>query len=194
MKPIDPTPLEPNDLRPNRPAPPRPASSRFPKGTSGNPKGRPRGSRNRATLLIESLLQERAESLTLKVIELAEAGDSLALRICMDRLLPVQKDRPIDLPLGPVETLPQIRSALSTIVQSIGDGCLTPTAGETVAQVLHLQSEVVTSAELAPRVAQLEEQIAALQDQNRPGNSGPAEVVEILRADRTPRKDEPDAA
>jgi hypothetical protein len=35
-------------------------------GSSGNPNGRPRGSRNRATLLIEDLLDGRARALTEK--------------------------------------------------------------------------------------------------------------------------------
>lgn len=159
-------------------------SGRFPKGISGNPDGRPRGSRNKATLLMERLLQEESENLTLKLIEMAKAGDSLAMRLCMDRLLPAQKDRPIQLPLGPVETLPQIRSGISTVVQAISDGSITPTAGETVANVLHLQSNVLTSAELGPRVEQLEEQLAALQ--NQAVSSGAADVTQVLRADRQP--------
>jgi len=160
-------------------------SGRFPKGTSGNPQGRPRGSRNKATLLMENLLQGEAEALTRKLIEMAKAGDPLAMRLCMDRLLPAQKDRPIELPLGPVETLPQIRSGISTVVQAISNGSITPTAGETVAQVLHLQSEVITSAELAPRLEQLEANVATLQNQTT--NCGAAaEVTQILRADSHP--------
>jgi len=171
---------------------PKHPSGRFRKGASGNPQGRPRGSRNKITLLMESLLQEEAGDLTRKVIEMAKAGDSLAMRICMDRLLPAQKDRPIDLPLGPVETLPQIRAGLSTVVQAISDGSITPTAGETLANVLHLQTEVVSSAELAPRVEQLEEQLAALQ--NQPARSKAADVTPILRAHRQPAEAEREAA
>ena len=35
----------------------------FQKGESGNPAGRPRGARNRATLLMESLLADDAEAM-----------------------------------------------------------------------------------------------------------------------------------
>ena len=157
-------------------------SGRFSKGASGNPKGRPLGSRNKTTLFMESLLQEEAEAITRKLIEKAKAGDPLALKLCLERLLPAQKDRPIDLPLGRADTVPAIRSAISAVVQAIGDGSITPTAGETVAQVLHLQSEVLASAELAPRLEQLEEQLAALQNQTT-GSGSPAEVTQILSAD-----------
>jgi hypothetical protein len=141
-------------------------SGRFSKGTSGNPAGRPRGSRNRSTVLVEALLQEEAEPLTRKLIEMAKEGDPIAMRLCMDRLSPARKDRTIDLPRGPVETLPQIRSGMSTVVQAIGDGSITPAEGETVANVLTLQSNVVTNTEIVPRLEQLEEQVATLQKQN----------------------------
>ena len=62
-------------------------SGHFSKGTSGNPAGRPPGSRDRATLLMESLLEGEAEQLTRKAIELALAGDIATLRLCLERLI-----------------------------------------------------------------------------------------------------------
>ena len=67
----------------------------FPKGQSGNPAGKPPGTRNRATQLAERLLDGEAEDLTRMVIGLAKAGDTTALKLCLDRLLPPRKDRPI---------------------------------------------------------------------------------------------------
>jgi uncharacterized protein DUF5681 len=43
----------------------------FKPGQSGNPKDRPKGARNRATIAAESLLDGEAEALTRKAIELA---------------------------------------------------------------------------------------------------------------------------
>ena len=60
--------------------------SRFQKGRSGNPNGRPKGSRNAATLAIEVLLDGQAQALTQKAIELALAGDPVALRLCLERM------------------------------------------------------------------------------------------------------------
>ena len=53
----------------------------FQPGQSGNPKGKPKGARNRAPLAAEVLLDGEAEALTRKAIELALAGDTVALRI-----------------------------------------------------------------------------------------------------------------
>ena len=48
----------------------------FEKGQSGNPNGRPQGSRNRATLAAEVLLEGEAEKLTRKAVKMALNGDT----------------------------------------------------------------------------------------------------------------------
>ena len=69
----------------------------FEKGASGNPSGRPRGSRNATTLALEVLLDGQAQALTQKAIDLALTGDIPALRLCLDRILPLRKDRLVSL-------------------------------------------------------------------------------------------------
>jgi hypothetical protein len=56
----------------------------FQKGQSGNPAGRPRGSRNKTTVLLQNLLEGEAEEIARKAIEMAKAGDMGAIRVCMD--------------------------------------------------------------------------------------------------------------
>ena len=62
------------------------SDTRFEPGQSGNPSGRPRGSRNATTLALEALLDGQAEALTQKAIDLALTGDMAALRLCLDRI------------------------------------------------------------------------------------------------------------
>src|SRR5262245_5811090 len=71
----------------------------FEKGESGNPAGRPPGIRDKRVAM-RDLLIPHAEALVAKVVEMAKAGDSTALRICIDRLIPPvkAKDDPIRLP------------------------------------------------------------------------------------------------
>ena len=45
----------------------------FELGKSGNPKGRPKGARNRATILAEALLDHEAEAITRKLVDKALA-------------------------------------------------------------------------------------------------------------------------
>ena len=62
--------------------------------SAGN-SGRPKGSRNKATIAIESLLQGQAEALTQTAVTITLEGDSIALQLCMERIAPTPKDQPI---------------------------------------------------------------------------------------------------
>lgn len=73
----------------------RDQAGRWRKGASGNKAGKPRGTRHKATLAAETLLEGEAEALSRKAIELALAGDVSALRLCLDRIVPPRKDRPV---------------------------------------------------------------------------------------------------
>jgi hypothetical protein len=61
----------------------------FRKGQSGNPAGRPPGSRNRATSMVQNLREGAAENIAKRAAQLAEEGNVAAIRICMNRLSPV---------------------------------------------------------------------------------------------------------
>jgi hypothetical protein len=76
----------------------------FRKGVSGNPDGRPSGSRNKTTIAVENLLDGEAEALTRKAIELAKRGDMAALSLCLERIAPPRKDRPVAFALPAIDT------------------------------------------------------------------------------------------
>jgi Family of unknown function (DUF5681) len=99
---------------------------RFQKGQSGNPEGRRPGSRNTATLLIEQLLGDATKDITEKAIELAKAGDSTALRLCMDRIVPARKDRHIAFKLPKLEKPEDAVAAAAAIVEAVAGAELTP--------------------------------------------------------------------
>src|SRR5262249_52318163 len=67
----------------------------FRAGQSGNPNGRPKGSRNKTTVLVEALLDAESEAITRKLLEKALDGDMAAMRLCVERLLPLRRDRPV---------------------------------------------------------------------------------------------------
>ena len=75
---------------------------RFQKGQSGNLNDRPKGARNAATVAYETLLDGQAEALTQTLIEMALARDPTALRLCIERILPPRKDRPVSFALPPI--------------------------------------------------------------------------------------------
>ena len=129
---------------------------RFQKGFSGNPAGRPPGSRNSSTMLVESLLEQEAEPLTLKLIERAKEGEMSAMRLCMERLMPVRKDRSVDISLPPSETMQQIFVAIGQVFAAITQGDITPAEGESLTNVLLAQKEAIVKADLERRIEELE--------------------------------------
>jgi hypothetical protein len=104
----------------------RDAQGRWRKGASGNPAGRPRGARNQATRMAEALLDAAAASLTEKAIEKALAGDAIALRFCLARLLAPRRHPSVELDLPPLDTAKDVTAAIAAVVKAAADGVIAP--------------------------------------------------------------------
>ena len=63
----------------------------FKRGVSGNPAGKPCGTRHKATKAALNLLDGESEALTRKAVELALEGNVIALRLCLERIAPAFK-------------------------------------------------------------------------------------------------------
>jgi hypothetical protein len=132
----------------------------FQKGQSGNPAGRPRGALNRATVLAQTLLSERAESIAGKVIELAERGDMTALRVCMDRLVPVIKHQPIAVELPRIEKPADSVEAAASIAAAVAAGELTATEAAELAKLVDVYVRALDSKGFDERLSKLENEIS----------------------------------
>jgi len=109
---------------------------RFKPGHSGNPNGRPKGSLNATTLAAQALLDGEAEILARKAIELAKGGDLAALRLCIDRLVPPRKDRPVPFDLPKIESARDAANAISAVLTAVSTGDLTPAEASDVTRLL----------------------------------------------------------
>jgi Family of unknown function (DUF5681) len=98
----------------------------FVKGQSGCPAGKPKGARHRTTLAAEALLDGEAEALTRKVIELALSGDSTALRLCLDRILPPRRERPVSFIPPTLESAGDAVGAMAAIIAAVAAGEISP--------------------------------------------------------------------
>jgi hypothetical protein len=128
----------------------------FVKGQSGNPNGRPRGSRNATTLALESLLDGEAEALTRKAVEMGLAGDITALRLCLDRILPPRKDRPVAFALPPINNAQDAIKVSSSVLEAVAAGELTPADAGEISKLLDAWIKVLETSELAKRLERLE--------------------------------------
>jgi hypothetical protein len=128
----------------------------FQKGESGNPAGRPRGSLNRTTVLMQSLLEANAEAIARKTIDLATGGDLTAIRICFDRLVPARKHEPIALDLPRLDTAADTVTAASTIVAAVAAGELAPSEAADIAKAVDIYVRALATQEFEERLAKLE--------------------------------------
>ena len=101
----------------------------FKKGQSGNPTGRPQGSRNKSTMAAESLLAGQAEAITQAAVDAALSGDPVALKLCLERIVPMRKNRiEVDLPaMTDGSELPQVSTA---ILEAVANGQLSVPEGQ----------------------------------------------------------------
>src|SRR5919206_3816898 len=106
------------DIVPQSPPKPqyRPRGKPWQKGQSGNPAGRRRGSRNKATIMAALYLDGEAEGLVRKAVEMAYAGDPLALRLCLERTIAPRRDRPEPFRMPRVETAADPAPAMAAVM------------------------------------------------------------------------------
>src|SRR4051812_41800808 len=130
--------------------------TRFKPGQSGNPAGKAKGTRHRATLAAEALLDGEAEALTRKAVELAKSGDTVALRLCLDRILPARKDRHIPFSLPKLQTGADAVQATAALVQAVAAGELTPSEAAELSKLVESFSKAVELFDLEQRLEALE--------------------------------------
>ena len=129
----------------------------FKPGQSGNPHGRPKGARNRATVVAEQLLDGEADTLTRKAIDLAKQGDTTALRLCIERILPPRKDRPVSFEMPHIEAVADGVKATAAIASAIAEGELSPMEAAELIKVVDGYTRAVETADLAARLTRLEQ-------------------------------------
>jgi hypothetical protein len=115
----------------------RTKSGRFAPGHSGNPAGRPKGARNRATLAAEAILAENAEGLAERLVADGLAGDGQALRFLVGRCLPAATGRPIALDVAPGRE-GDFLHVHGLVVRAMADGEITPQEALAASRVLAL--------------------------------------------------------
>jgi hypothetical protein len=126
-------------------------------GQSGNLKGRPKGARNKTTLAVEALLDGEAEAITRKAIEKAKDGDMTAIRLCLDRLAPPVKDRPVSFHLPEIKMAEDASAASGAILQAVSNGEVTPSEAGDLVRLLDSFTTTLVATELERRIAALED-------------------------------------
>jgi hypothetical protein len=141
-------------------------------GQSGNPAGRPRGARNKKTIALEALLDGESEALMQKMIGMAKVGDDLAMRLCMERMLAPQRERPVPLHLPRIESEADARRASAEVIAALGEGEITPKEAEHLMRAIAGAAVIMQSSEIAARLQRIEQRLA-----ERPALAAPRQLV-----------------
>lgn len=115
------------------------------------------GSRHKVTLAIESLLEGEAEKLTRKCVEMAMAGDTTAMKLCLERLLPARKDRPVQLQIPEIEGVQDLPKATVALLEAVAAGELVPAEAGEVAKLVEVHRRTVETVEIEGRLRRVEE-------------------------------------
>jgi hypothetical protein len=135
----------------------KPRGRPFVRGNSANPNGRPKGARNAATVAAETLLDGEAAALTRKAVELALEGDMAALRLCLERVLPPRRDRPVVFQMPALATAADALTASVALVEAVSSGEVTPAEAGEIGSLIHAHVKLFEVAELERRIVALEQ-------------------------------------
>lgn len=139
---------------------------RFQPGESGNPQGRTQGSRNKASIILDGLLQEQAEAILKKAINLALKGDPHMIRALLDKLIPNRKDSPVKIRLPTASGAKDLPTITAAILKATGSGKLTPSEAAALSRIIDSHKSALELFEMETRLQELERQIGG--EKNEP--------------------------
>lgn len=130
--------------------------TRFPPGTSGNPAGKKKGCRNKATIIAEEMLDGEAGEIFKIAIQKAKDGDVAMVKFCGDKILPSRKSRPIKIDLPEIKTAEGIDDAQNKIMINVANGQITPDEGTALSGMLESRRKTLETVEMEKRLEELE--------------------------------------
>lgn len=123
----------------------KPRGRPFAKGESGNPRGKPKGCRNRAGILLDAITDGDLAAIITTLITQAKAGDLAAIKILLDRLVPAPRARAVALKLPSLAdgSGRSKAAALAAVVDAMAAGQIDPSEAEVIAGLVETTAEAM---------------------------------------------------
>lgn len=130
-------------------------SSKFQPGRSGNPSGRPKGSRNKSGRLLDEL-EKDLPLLIGAAKRKALSGDTAALRLLLERLIPAKKMESSLVIIENLEQATTLTEKANVIIDAIATGKMPPDIGTNLITALGSTAKITELDALMKRVEALE--------------------------------------
>ncbi len=134
----------------------RNAEGQFLKGQSGNPAGRVPGTRNRATMIVEQLLDGASPELARDALSMARSGDSPLMRQILRSIIGPRRHRPSSFALPPLRNAADVAPAIAAIVAAAAEGAISTAEASEISQVIERYMRAVEAGEIEARLQRLE--------------------------------------
>ncbi len=105
----------------------------FKPGQSGNPAGRPKGSKNKVKAAAAAMLADESGELTRLAIEAVHGGDKTMLRTCFTRIHPTARSAPLQIELPETDHPESLSNALRRAQRAMSEGEISPQDATAVA-------------------------------------------------------------
>jgi hypothetical protein len=140
------------------------ARGRFVSGNTMG-KGRPHGSRAKATVAAERLLTkpEDVKAISETIIREARAGQQWACVAWLRLVCPAPRGRFVSIDMPKIQSVADIPLALMQVTALMADGTLTPTEGAEIASVFDALRASMELDQLAHDLADLKERVATIE-------------------------------
>jgi hypothetical protein len=127
---------------------------------TGNP-GKPKGARNKATVMAEKLLSRDIKKIVSVVQAAAMEGDMVACRLVLERLIPAPKGRRLQFNMPTGLGLSGIAVAFDAIMAAVGQGAITTDEATALAAILEKQAKILEVSDTQRRLDAIENKVMA---------------------------------
>ena len=104
----------------------------------------------------EALLDGESEALTRKAVEAALGGDMAALRLCLDRIVPPRRERPVNFRIPSLKSAEDAAVAMAAITEAVAAGELLLGEAESASALVERFVRTIEAGEFEKRLRALE--------------------------------------
>ena len=134
----------------------KPRGRPFAPGTSGNPGGRPVGSRSAVNAALDRVAPGRVDAIVERVVTLAEQGDLRAAELVLSRCWRPRRGAPVPIALPRIGSAADVLEAQARVVEAVATAAISPEEASAVQGVLEGARRIIETANLEARIEALE--------------------------------------